>query len=140
MVPGWGVVMAPTSFGQALLEIAARFAEETSSRLDRRPNATPSPSTTRSTSRRRHRRRPPPPSSSSPRGAHHDTSAPLRAQVGATVEDQEVIFETTRALEVSPARIADVVAVDPDTDHIEQAPGRVVATERPPDPVGGRLW
>ena len=65
-------------------------------------------------------------------GAHHRRrSAPLRVQVGATVEDQEVIFETTRALEVSPARIADVVAVDPDTDHIERAPGRVVATEPP---------
>ena len=49
-----------------------------------------------------------------------------------------MIFETARALEVSPARIADVVAVDPDTDHIERAPARVVATEPPPDPVGGR--
>ena len=104
-----------------------------------RPSATPSPSTTRSTSRRRHRRPPPPPSSSSPRRrAPPTTSAPLRVQVGATVEDQEVIFETTRALEVSPARIAEVVAVDPGTDHIERAPGRVLATERPPDPVGGR--
>ena len=35
MVPGWGVAVAPGSFGRALLEIAARFAEETSSRLDR---------------------------------------------------------------------------------------------------------
>ena len=140
MVPGWGVAIAPDSFGRALLEIAARFAEETSSRLDRRPSAT--------LRLLRHARRP----AAGTAGGHRHlvfvteeartttTSAPVRVQVGATVEDQEVIFETTRALEVSPARIADVVAVDPDTDHIERAPGRVVATERPPDPVGGRLW
>ena len=139
MVPGWGVAVAPGSFGRALLEIAARLAEETSSRLDRTaerdalafydtldvPPPAPQAATATLVFVTEEARTTP-------------TSAPLRVQVGATVEDQEVIFETTRALEVSPARIADVVAVDPDTDHIERAPGRVVATERPPDPVGGR--
>jgi hypothetical protein len=140
MVPGWGVAMAPDSFGRALREIAARFAEETSSRLDRTAE--------RDTLAFFDTLDIPPPA---PQAATATlvfvteearttaTSAPLRVQVGATVENQDVIFETTRALEVSPARIAEVVAVDPDTDHIERAPGRVLATERPPNPVGGRL-
>ena len=140
MVPGWGVGVAPGSFGRALLEIAARFAEETSSRLDRTAERdalafydtldVPPPAPQAATATLVF---------VTEEARTTTTSAPLRVQVGATVEDQEVIFETTRALEVSPARIADVVAVDPDTDHIERAPGRVVATERPPDPVGGRL-
>ena len=140
MVPGWGVGVAPGSFGRALLEIAARFAEETSSRLDRTAERdalafydtldVPPPAPQAATATLVF---------VTEEARTTTTSAPLRVQVGATVEDQEVIFETTRALEVSPARIAEVVAVDPDTDHIERAPGRVVATERPPDPVGGRL-
>ena len=140
MVPGWGVAVAPGSFGRALLEIAARFAEETSSRLDRTAERdalafydtldVPPPAPQAATATLVF---------VTEEARTTTTSAPLRVQVGATVEDQEVIFETTRALEVSPARIAEVVAVDPDTDHIERAPGRVVATERPPDPVGGRL-
>ena len=139
MVPGWGVAAAPGSFGRALLEIAARFAEETSSRLDRTAERdalafydtldVPPPAPQAATATLVF---------VTEEARTTTTSAPLRVQVGATVEDQEVIFETTRALEVSPARIAEVVAVDPDTDHIERAPGRVVATERPPDPVGGR--
>jgi hypothetical protein len=139
MVPGWGLAMASDSFGRAVLEIAARFAEETSSRLDRTAE--------RDTLAFYDTLDIPPPA---PQAATATlvfvteearttaTSAPLRVQVGATVNDQEVIFETTRALEVSPARIADLVAVDADTDHIERAPGRVLATERPPDPVGDR--
>lgn len=140
MVPGWRVGVAPDSFGRALLEIAARFAEETSSRLDRTAERDalafydtldippPAPQAATATL-----------VFVTEEARTTTTSAPLRVQVGATVEEQQVIFETTRALEVSPARIAGVVAVDPDTDHIERAPGRVVATERPPDPVGGRV-
>ena len=140
MVPGWRVGVAPDSFGRALLEIAARFAEETSSRLDRTAERDalalydtldippPAPQTATATL-----------VFVTEEARTTATSAPLRVQVGATVENQDVIFETTRALEVSPARIAEVVAVDPTPTTSSGHPGGSLATERPPDPVGGRL-
>ncbi|MET1133551.1 MAG: hypothetical protein ABWX60_09035, partial [Aeromicrobium sp.] len=137
-VPGWAVATAPGSFGRALLEIAGLLAEVTTTQLDRTaerdalafadtldipppaPQAATAifvlvPEESRTTS----------------------TSVPVRAQVGVTAGGEEVVFETSRALRVSPCRIADVVAVDPDSDHIERAPGRVTATEAPPAAVGG---
>ncbi|MDR7254310.1 hypothetical protein J2X46_003303 [Nocardioides sp. BE266] len=136
--PGWEVATAPDSFGRALLEIAAALAEVTTTQLDRTAERDalafadtldiPSPSPQAATAALV---LVPEESRSSA------TYIPPRTQVGVTVGDQEVVFETVRALQSSPLRITDVIAVDPGADHLERAPGRVVSTEPPPEPVAG---
>ena len=136
--PGWGVATAPDSFGRALLEIAGLLAEVTTTQLDRTAerdalafaDALDIP--------------PPAPQAASatfvlvPEEARTTpTPVPSRTQLGVSVAADEVVFETARALQVSPCRIADVVAVDSRTDHVERAPTRVTATEAPPAAVAG---
>jgi hypothetical protein len=134
--PGWEVATAPDSFGRALLEIAAALAEVTTTQLDQTAERDalafadtldippPSPQAATATVVLV-------PEESRTASTH----VPVRTQVGVTVGDQEVVFETVRALQASPVRITDVVAVDPGTDHLERAPGRVVSTEPPPGPA-----
>ncbi|TCM35978.1 hypothetical protein [Kribbella sp. VKM Ac-2568] len=138
ITPGWGVATAPDSFGRALVEIAGLLAEVTTTQLDRTAERDalafadtldippPAPQAATATLVLV------PEESRTAR-----TLVPLRTQLGVSVEGEEVVFETARALQVSPCRIADVVAVDPGTDHVERAPGRVIATEPPPAAVAG---
>lgn len=134
--PAWDVATAPDSFGRALLEIAAALAEVTTTQLDRTAERDalafadtldippPSPQAATATVILV-----PEESRTAP------THVPARTQFAVTVGDREVVFETVRALQASPVRITDVVAVDPGADHLERAPGRVVSTEPPPEPV-----
>ncbi|MBD3925673.1 hypothetical protein IEZ26_13655 [Nocardioides cavernae] len=134
--PGWEVATAPDSFGRALLEIAAALAEVATTQLDRTAERDalafvdtldippPSPQAATATVILA-------PEESRTASTH----VPARTQVGVTVGDEEVVFETVRALQASPVRITEVVAVDPGADHLERAPGRVVSTEPPPAPV-----
>ena len=136
--PGWEVVTAADSFGRALLEIAAALAEVTTTQLDRTAERDalafadtldiPPPSPQAATAMLVLV-----PEESRSAATH----VPARTQVGVTVGDQEVVFETAQALQASPVRITDVVAVDPGADHLERAPGRVLSTEPPPGPVAG---
>ena len=48
--------------------------------------------------------------------------APARVQAAAAGEEGDLIFETTRALWLTPARLGIVAAVDGDTDRIEEMP------------------
>jgi hypothetical protein len=58
--------------------------------------------------------------------------APVRTQVAVTAADnEEAIFETQSGLRVIPGGIAELFAVDPSTDHIEQAPAQVTSILAP---------
>ena len=129
LTPDWAPTGDRDDFGSALLEIAARLAEETTWRLDR-------------TAQRDAMAffdflgLPPTP----PRAAtgilvmalaekHADpVSAAARTQV---VVDSDVTFETQEELRVVPGGIGALLAVDPATDRIEQAPAQVSSTAPP---------
>lgn len=133
LAPQWAGPRQDGTFGRAMIEIAARLAEETTRRLDQ----TPSRDTIAFFNELDI-------SPSAPRAAdatlvftlaearQTPVFAPARVQVAATVDSDEVVFETQQALSLAPGRLADVIAVDPSNDRIEQAPGRVVATTAPP--------
>ncbi|OLT00508.1 hypothetical protein BJF90_34940 [Pseudonocardia sp. CNS-004] len=138
LTPSWVPTEQRDDFGWALLAIAARLGEETTRRLDQTPErdaiaffdflGLP----------------PMPPRAATgvlamalAEGALHPVVAPVRTQVEVTAGDDDVPFETLHKLRIVPGRIAELVAVDPATDHIELAPAQVTALERPaPTPAG----
>ena len=123
LVPGWAGATREGDFGHALLEIAARLAEHSTSRLDRTPLrdklaflealdvVTP-----------------PPRSATAPivftLADKRDTkvAAPARVQLTARQGKEELTFETREAIDLTPARIANLVMADPAADRIERAP------------------
>jgi hypothetical protein len=133
LAPQWTGPRQSGTFGRAMVEIAARLAEETTRRLDQTPSRDTAAFFDELDI-----------SPSAPRAAdatlvfalaearQTPISAPARVRVAAAVDGDEVVFETLRALSLAPGRLADVFAVDPLKDRIEQAPGRVFATEAPP--------
>ncbi|MGZ8296881.1 MAG: hypothetical protein ACXWU4_06910, partial [Allosphingosinicella sp.] len=138
LAPDWTGLEREGDFGRALVEIAARLAEHSTGRLDRTALrdklaflealdvATPAPQ-----------------SATVPivfvLADKRDTpvSAPARVQLtakpnaatngaAAGEEDKEdVTFETREAIDLSPARLAELIVADPAADRIERAPGFV---------------
>lgn len=135
LAPDWAGVAQEGDFGRALLEIAARLAEHSTSRLDATPLrdklafldaldvATPAPQ-----------------SATAPivftLAERRDTkvSAPARVQLTADVGDEEITFETRAAIDISPARIGNLVMADPASDWIERAPPFVTRSVDEIDP------
>ncbi|WP_222271562.1 hypothetical protein [Modestobacter marinus] len=138
LTPSWRPTEERDDFGWALLAIAARLGEETTRRLDQTPErdaiaffdflGLP----------------PMPPRAATgvlamalAEGALLPVVAPVRTQVEVTAGDDDVPFETLHKLRIVPGRIAELVAVDPATDHIELAPAQVTALERPAPTLAG---
>lgn len=136
LAPGWAGATQDGDFGRALLEIAARLAEHSTAQLAKAPLrdklafldaldvATP-----------------PPRSASAPivftLAEKRETAvfAPVRVQLSADKGKDQITFETREAIDLSPARLAHVIAADPAIDRIERAPGHVnrsVDAEAPP--------
>jgi phage baseplate assembly protein W len=89
----------------------------------RRRAGTSSPFSTRSTwSRRPRSRRPRRSSSPWPTRATRRFSAPARVQLTAESGDEELTFETRAAIDLTPARVGNLIIADPATDVIERAP------------------
>ncbi|MFC8130883.1 hypothetical protein [Streptomyces sp. NPDC057302] len=130
LTPGWTPSRGRDDFGTALLEIAARLAEQTTRRLDRTAERdalaffdflglTPTP----------------------PRAAtgvlvlalaaNHPRAvfAEARTQISA---GNDITFETIRGLRVVPGQIDTLLTLDPATDRIEPGPALVTATQPPP--------
>lgn len=132
LAPRWAGPLEDGSFGRALVEIAARLGEETTSRLA----LTPQRDALAFFDALDIAQTPPHSAQAVLAFALNDARelpvfAPARTQVGADVNGTEVIFETRSALDLTPARLAEVIAVDPGTDRIEKAPQRVVSIEAP---------
>jgi len=123
LAPDWAGVAQDGDFGRALLEIAARLAEHSTSRLDATPLrdklafldaldvATPAPQSATAPivftlAERRDAK----------------VSAPARVQLTADVGDDEITFETRAAIDLTAARIGNLVMADPAADWIERAP------------------
>lgn len=137
VAPDWYGPGREGTFGRALIEIAARMGEETTRRLELTP------------------RRdalaffealdiaPAPPQAAEATmvfalGESRQTPvlAPSRLRVSAAAEPEEVAFETDAALPLTPARLVDLVAVDPTADRLERTPDQVLKVARPELPVG----
>lgn len=136
LAPGWAGATQDGDFGRALLEIAARLAEHSTAQLAKAPlrdklaflDALDVASQ-------------PPRSASAPivftLAVKRETAvfAPARVQLSADKGKDQITFETREAIDLSPARLAHVIAADPATDRIERAPGHVnrsVDAEVPP--------
>jgi hypothetical protein len=128
LAPEWAGLDQPGDFGAALYEIAARLAEESTSRLDRTPlrdklafldaldlpAGAPRPATVPIVFALTEKRTTP-------------VYAPPRVQIAAATEDDPVTFETRDALAITAARAIRLIAADPASDRIERAPASVVA-------------
>ena len=126
LAPGWAGATQDGDFGRALLEIAARLAEHSTTQLAKAPLrdklafldaldvATP-----------------PPRPASAPivftLAEKRETAvfAPARVQLSADKGKDQITFETREGIDLSPARLAHVIAADPVTDRIERAPAFV---------------
>ena len=134
LAPDWAGLAQEGDFGRALLEIAARLAEHSTSGLDKTPLrdklafldaldvATPAPQP-----------------ATAPivftLAEKRDTMvfAPARVQLTAKQGKDELTFETRDAIDITPARIAELIVADPATDTIERAPGFVTrSVDSPP--------
>lgn len=128
LAPDWAGLRHEGDFGRALVEIAARLAEHSTSRLDRTALrdklafldaldvATPAPQSaivpivfTLAEKR------------------ETPVFAPARVKVSAEGEKEEIDFETREAIDLTPARLATLIAADPAADRIECAPAFVIA-------------
>ena len=143
LAPDWSGLQHEGDFGAALVEIAARLAEHSTTRLDQTPlrdklaffdaldvaTPAPRPATVPIVFTLAERRETP-------------VFAPPRVQLSAEPSEaakaagdkDAVTFETRTALAITPARLADLLAVDPAVDRIERAPGHVTMgfAEGPP--------
>ena len=132
LAPDWVGLRKEGDFGRALVEIAARLAEHSTSRLDRtalRDKLAFLEALDVAT--------PPPQSATAPivftlaekRGT--PVSAPARVQLTAKPGkadkegEEDLTFETREAIDISPARLAELIVADPAADRIERAPGFV---------------
>jgi len=123
LAPDWSGLAQEGDFGRALLEIAARLAEHSTSGLDATPRrdklaflnaldvVTPAPQ----------------PATAPIVFTLADTrdtkvSAPARVQLTAESGDEELTFETSAAIDLTPARVGNLIIADPATDVIERAP------------------
>lgn len=128
LVPAWAGLHQDGDFGRALLEIAARLAEHSTSRLDQtafrdklaflealdvvtpEPQSATAPIVFTLAEKR-----------STP------VFAPARVKLSAEGGGEEIDFETREAIDLTPARLAVLVAADPAIDRIERAPAFVTA-------------
>ena len=133
LTPRWVPTGERGDFASALLAIAARLGEETTRRLDQTAERDPVaffdflglP--------------PLPPRAATgvlamalADGVTLPVFAPERTQATVAVKGGgEVPFETSGGLRVVPGRLAELIAVDPAADRIEQAPAQVTAAARP---------
>jgi len=141
LAPEWAGLGQEGDFGAALYEIAARFAEHSTRRLDLTALrdklafldtldiAAPAPR-----------------SATVPivfvlaEKRSEPVYAPPRVQIAAAVDDQPVIFETREAIAITPARPIRLIAADPGADRIELAPPKVIsAPQASPPSVTYRL-
>ncbi|MET0886339.1 MAG: hypothetical protein ABWX92_07795, partial [Mycetocola sp.] len=129
LTPRWQATGEHDDFGSALLRIGARLAEQSTMRLD-------------DTAKRDALAffdflglSPDPPRAASgvlilalePKQVM-PVFAPVRTQVAVTADDdQQALFETRLGLRVIPGGIAELVAVDTTTDHIERSPAQVTS-------------
>jgi hypothetical protein len=130
LTPGWAPTGGRDDFGSALLEAAARLAEQTTQRLDRTAArdalaffdflGLP----------------PVPPRAATGvlvltlAGNHpHAVTAGPRTQITA---GDDVTFETVRGLRAVPGRLASLVVVDPAADRIEPGPALACSAQPPP--------
>jgi hypothetical protein len=127
LAPGWCADPGSGDAGRAVLEIAARLAEHVTRRLDETPR--------RDALAFFDLLEVPPPAARAALApvvftlAEKRTTpvvAPERTQLTATAEGEELIFETTTALTLTPARLARLVTVDGRQDRIEEAPLDVI--------------
>ncbi|HZA68041.1 MAG TPA: hypothetical protein VE592_13895, partial [Geminicoccaceae bacterium] len=132
LVPGWRGTQGEGDAGWALLQIAARLSEHVTRRLDEtaRRDALAFFSLLDI----------PPPAARAAEApvvfalAEKRTTAviaPERTQLTASARDEELVFETTSAATLTPARLDRVITVDGQADRIEEAP-RAVLSLAPP--------
>ena len=131
VLPEWNGVQREGEFGYALLKVLATLAERSSTGLAK----TPQRDTIAFFNYLDVPPQPPRPATAPLAFQLNDKQvepvfAPAAAQVGAATDDQEKIFETTVALQLSPARLDFLAAVDTVEDSIEIAPQNFLAFER----------
>lgn len=126
LAPDWAGLDQEGDFGRALVEIAARLAEHSTSRLDRtalRDKLAFLDALDVAT--------PPPRSATVPivftlaEKRLEPVFAPARVRLTAEKGDEEISFETREAIDLTPARLTQLLAADPAADRIERAPAVV---------------
>lgn len=138
LAPDWAGLHHKDDFGRALMQIAARLAEQTTTRLDKTAfrdklaflealDVEP----------------PPPRSATVPivftLADKRDTPvfAPARVRLtapAATAGEDDISFETREAIVLTPARIMRLIAADPHSDRIEATPALVIGAVDAPVP------
>ncbi len=122
-LPEWRGMEVEGEFGQALLKIISRLGEHVSTRIEKTPwrdtvaffDSLDIPVQA-------------PRPSSAPLvfllgdKLNSPVFAPAGIQVGADADDGELLFETLEAVNLTPARLEFIAAVDGDNDRIEIAP------------------
>ena len=127
LAPGWSAEPGSGDAGRAVLEIAARLAEHVTRRLDETPRRdalafldlldVPPPAA---------RAAEVPVVFTLAEKRTTPVTAPERTQLTAAGDGEELIFETTSALTLTPARLDRLVTVDGRQDRIEEAPQDVL--------------
>jgi hypothetical protein len=138
LAPGWTGLEREGDFGRALIEIAARLAEHSTSRLDRTAFrdklaflealdvATPAPqSATVPIVFTLAEKRTTPVSAPARVQLTAKPSAATRNDDAGKEDREDVTFETREAIDLSPARLAELIVADPAADRIERAPAFV---------------
>ncbi len=136
-IPDWQFAEATGDFGDAVLHVAARFQSEVAQRLDhvsvksalgfvdwlgivpRSGNAATVPVAFRLAA-----------------GAQATVTATASTRLQADADAGPVVFETTKDVDIVPATILSLVALDPDNDHVFVAPGWVTSLDAVAPPTG----
>lgn len=129
-IPGWQPTGSERDFGHALLRIAARLSSEVTERLDRTPTkAALGLLDWLGISRQAGHAARMPIVFKMADGATEMVFSPARARIQANVGDTPIALETQQELQLVPAPIHQIVAVDPDEDAIYFPPLQILSSE-----------